>query len=148
VIEGGEGGVTPVASTNDHGTPDPQVEPRTSGPRRYCAAYKARILAEYEGLDKQAKGALLRREGLYSSLITSWRQQRDAGAEQALAAPPGRPKADPRDKTIAKLEADNARLREELAKARTVIEVQSKLSGLLDQFATSGRQETTNGEKA
>lgn len=63
-----------VASTNDHGPPDPQVEPRSTGPRRYTAEYKARILAEYETLDKQGKGTLLRREGLYSSLITSWRE--------------------------------------------------------------------------
>jgi hypothetical protein len=64
-------------------------------------------LEEYESLDK---GALLRREGLYSSLITNWRRQRDAGALQALATPPGRPKADPRDKTIVELERKIARL--------------------------------------
>ncbi|MFJ2478575.1 hypothetical protein ACIOWI_37690 [Streptomyces sp. NPDC087659] len=86
-----------MASTDDRGTPDPQVEPRSTGPRRYSAEYKARILAEYETLDRQGKGALLRREGLYSSLITTWREQRDRGAKTALAAPAGRPKADPRD---------------------------------------------------
>ncbi|WP_443047482.1 hypothetical protein [Streptomyces sp. KMM 9044] len=89
-----------MASINDHGTPDPQVEPRSAGPRRYSAEYKARILAEYETLDKKGKGALLRREGLYSSLIANWREQRDAGAKAALAAPAGRPKADPRDKEM------------------------------------------------
>ncbi|MET7458309.1 hypothetical protein ABZT03_42075, partial [Streptomyces sp. NPDC005574] len=91
-----------MASTNDHEAPDPQVEPRSAGPRRYTVEYKARILAEYETLDRQGKGALLRREGLYSSLITHWRQQRDQGAKAALAAPAGRPKADPRDKEIAR----------------------------------------------
>lgn len=134
-----------VASTDDHGTPDPQVEPRSTGQRRYSAAYKARILAEYEGLDKQGKGALLRREGLYSSLITNWRQQRDKGAEAALAAPAGRPKTDPRDKEIARLKAENARLEAELGKARTVIDVQGKLSALLDQIATDSAT-TNNGE--
>ncbi|MCX4454749.1 transposase [Streptomyces sp. NBC_01728] len=113
-----------MASTNDHGTPDPQVEARSAGPRRYTAEYKARILAEYETLDKKGKGALLRREGLYSSLITTWRQQRDKGALDALAASAGRPKADPRDKEIEKLKAEKARLEADLAKARTVIEVQ------------------------
>jgi transposase len=137
--------VPQVASTNDHGTPDPQVEPHSTGPRRYSAAYKARILAEYDTLGKQGKGALLRREGLYSSLISAWREQRDRGAEQALAAQAGRPKADPRDKEIAKLQAENARLRQELGKARTVIDVQGKLSALLDQFATDSAT-TTNGE--
>ncbi|WP_406300844.1 transposase [Embleya sp. NBC_00888] len=95
--------------------------------RRFSAAYKERILAEYEGLDKQGKGALLRREGLYSSLISTWRQQRDDGARVALATPPGRPKADPREREIARLEREVARLKGELGKARTVIEVQGKL---------------------
>ncbi|MFF1739125.1 hypothetical protein [Streptomyces mirabilis] len=56
------------------------MEARSTGPHRYAAEYKARILAEYETLGKKGKGALLRREGLYSSLITTWRQQRDRGA--------------------------------------------------------------------
>ncbi|MFD3736255.1 IS3 family transposase [Streptomyces sp. NPDC058632] len=106
--------------------PDPQVEARSAGPRRYTAEYKARVLAEYETLDKKGKGALLRREGLYSSLITTWRQQRDKGGQAALAAPAGRPRADPRDREIAKLKAEKARLEADLAKARTVIEVQGK----------------------
>jgi hypothetical protein len=50
-----------------------------------------RILAEYERRDRDGKGALLRREGLYTSLISEWRKQRDQGALQALAAAPGRP---------------------------------------------------------
>lgn len=135
-----------MAGSRDRGAPDPQVEPR-SVTRRFSAAYKERILAEYEGLDKQGKGALLRREGLYSSLISTWRQQRDNGARVALAAPPGRPKSDPREREIARLEREIARLRGELGKARTVIEVQGKLSALLDQFAT-GSPESSTGEKA
>jgi hypothetical protein len=55
--------------------PDPEVPERAKGPRRFPAAYKARILAEYETLGKAEKGALLRREGLYSSLLTEWRRQ-------------------------------------------------------------------------
>ncbi|WP_328675013.1 hypothetical protein [Streptomyces sp. NBC_00343] len=132
-----------MASTTDHGAPDPQGTPRSTGQRRCSAEYKARILAEYETLDKQGKGALLRLEGLYSSLITSWRQQRDSGARAALAAPAGRPKANPREKEIARPEAENARLRSELGKARTVIEVQRKLSALLNQLAT-GSDGTTD----
>jgi len=57
--------------------PEPEVLERARGPRRYSASYKARILSEYEKLDKAAKGALLRREGLYSSLISEWRKQRE-----------------------------------------------------------------------
>lgn len=127
------------------GVPDPQV-PEKAKSRRYSAAYKKRILEEYEQLDKAGKGALLRREGLYSSLITNWRQQREKGALQALGVEPGRPRTDPRDKEIARLEAEKARLAAELSKARSVIEVQGKLSALLDQFATGSAGET-EGEK-
>jgi transposase len=121
--------------------PDPQVEPRSMN-RRFSAAYKQEILTEYDGLSKLEKGALLRREGLYSSLLVAWRAQRDAGGAEALARPTGRPKADPRDKAIARLEGEVARLSGELDTARTVIEVQGKLSALLDQFA-AGSASTT-----
>jgi transposase-like protein len=114
--------------------------------RRYSAAYKARILQEYEQLDKAGKGALLRREGLYSSLISGWKTARDHGAEQALARPVGRPKADARDKRIDALEGEVERLRAELGKTRQVIEVQGKLFALLDQLATSSESPST-GEK-
>jgi transposase len=104
-------------------TPDPEVPERAKRPRSYSARYKAEILAEYERLDKAGKGALLRREGLYTSLISEWRKQRDRGALQALGTPSGRPPVDP-------VERENARLR------RKVIEVQGKLSALLEQLAT------------
>lgn len=125
--------------------PDPQVPERSRGRRQFSAKYKARILDEYETLDKLAKGALLRREGLYSSLITEWRGQRDRGALEALARPAGRPTADPRDGEIARLRRENERLVDDLGKARTVIEVQGKLSALLDQLA-SGNASTRRSE--
>ena len=121
--------------TNDT-DPDPEVPERARGPRRFPAAYKAKILAEYEPLSKAEKGALLRREGLYSSLLTEWRRQRDQGAEEALGRTAGRQAADPRDREIARLRRDRDRLAGELGKARQVIEVQGKLSALLEQFAT------------
>jgi hypothetical protein len=89
----------------------------------------------------------MRREGLYSSLISRWRTQRDAGAEQALARPVGRPKADPRDKKIDTLEGEVERLRAELDKTRQVIEVQGKLFALLDQLATSSATTMGRGER-
>jgi transposase len=118
--------------------PDPEVPERPRPPRQYPAAYKLRILAEYEQLDKAAKGALLRREGLYTSLISEWRKQRDKGALAALgeATRRGRPPADPRDQRLARLERDNARLRDQLERARKVIEVQGELSALLGELAT------------
>jgi transposase len=122
-----------VSSINE--VPDPEV-PAKARTRTWSAAYKARILAEYESLDKAGKGALLRREGIYSSLISAWRQQRDQGALQALAKPAGRPQADPADRENARLRARVARLEADLDKARRVIEVQGKLSALLGQLAT------------
>ena len=64
-------GRTQAGATNGPTEPDPEVPERARGPRRYSASYKARILEEYERLDKAAKGALLRREGLYTSLTPS-----------------------------------------------------------------------------
>jgi transposase len=122
-----------MAETTD---PDPEVPERARGPRRFPAAYKARILAEYETLSKAEKGALLRREGLYTSLITEWRRQRDRGGDEALARTAGRQATDPRDREVARLKKENARLDRELDRARKVIEVQGKLSALLEQFAT------------
>lgn len=115
--------------------PDPEV-PAKPRSRTYTAGYKARILVEYEGLGKAGKGALLRREGLYASLISAWQKQRDAGARRALAAPVGRPPADPRDRENVRLRKENERLRDELGTARRVIDVQGKLSALLGQLAT------------
>jgi transposase-like protein len=122
-----------VSSINQ--VPDPEV-PAKARSRRYSATYKARILAEYESLDKAGKGALLRREGLYTSLISAWRAQRDQAAMAALAKPAGRPPADPAERENAKLRKENERLQAELDKARKVIEVQGKLSALLGQLAT------------
>jgi len=122
-----------VDDTND---PDPEVPERARGPRRYSAKYKTQILDEYERLDKAGKGALLRREGLYTSLISEWRKQRDRGALEALAKPAGRQPADPRDREVDRLRRENARLVSDLDKARKVIEVQGKLSALLEELAT------------
>jgi len=121
------------------GDPDPEVPARASR-RRYSAAYKARILAEYEEADRAGKGALLRREGLYTPLISNWRAQRDNGALAELAKPAGRAPADPRDRELARLRRENERLAAQLAQAQTVIEVQGNLSALLDQLATGGTE--------
>ena len=64
--------------------PDPEV-PARAKTRMYSAVYKARIVAEYEGLDKAGKGALLRREGLYTSLVSAWRHQREDPASHPAA---------------------------------------------------------------
>ena len=100
-----------------------------------------RVLQDYEGLDKAGKGALLRREGLYSSLISQWRKQRDRGAATALTQTVGRPGADPRDRELARLRKEKARLEQELDRARRVIEIQGKLSALLEGLAAESAAE-------
>ena len=121
--------------------PDPQV-PERAKRRSYTAKYKADVLTEYERLDRDGKGALLRREGLYTSLISEWRKQRDKGALEALGKARGRPPADPVERENARLRAEVAKLQAELDTSRRVIEVQGKLSALLEQLATgSGTDE-------
>jgi hypothetical protein len=133
-------------AVGDTSEPQPEVPERARGPRRYSAKYKAQILDTYERLDKAGKGALLRREGLYTSLISEWRKQRDRGALEALAKAAGRQPADPRDREVARLRKENERLAAELTKARKVIEVQGKLSALLEQLATDSAPQD-GGEK-
>jgi len=121
--------------------PDPQV-PERAKRRSYSAKYKAEILAEYDRLDRDGRGALLRREGLYSSLISEWRKQASKGALEALGRTKGRPPADPVERENARLRAEVAKLQAELATSRRVIGVQGKLSALLEQLATgSGTDE-------
>ncbi len=99
-------------------------------------ALQARHPEADESLNKQGKGALLRREGLYTSLISEWRKQHDKGALEALAPPRGRPPTDPLERENERLRRDNQRLNGELAKARKVIRVQGELSALLEELAS------------
>jgi transposase len=105
--------------------PDPEV-PERARRRTFTAQYKLEILAAYDAAAEGDKGALLRREGLYSSHIVEWRRARDAGALAGLSAPRGRPRGDARDERIARLEQEKQRLEQELAKARFVVDVQAK----------------------
>jgi transposase len=120
--------------------PDPEV-PERARRRTFTAKYKAEILAAYDAAADGEKGALLRREGLYSSHIVAWRRARDAGAQAALAAPRGRKRRDPQQERIARLEAEKQRLEKELAKARFVVDVQAKLHGLLETLSESADTE-------
>jgi transposase len=120
--------------------PDPQV-PERARRRTFTAKYKLEILAAYDAAADGEKGALLRREGLYSSHIVEWRRASDAGALAALVAPRGRKPRDKRDAQIAALQAEKQRLEQELAKARFVVEVQAKLHALLETLSESGDTE-------
>ena len=113
--------------------PDPEVRPARQS---YPAAYKLKILAEMDAADsKSARGEIMRREGLYSSLLSEWRKQRDRGALEAMRSKRPGPKGDP-------VRAENARLRDrvaeleaELATAEELIDAQGKVSALLQQHS-------------
>ena len=122
--------------------PDPQVPARAQR-RSYPARYKLEILAEYEQCDREGKGALLRRESLYTSLLSEWRRQRDRGALEGLSAKKGRPPVDARDREIARLTAERDRLAGELARTRRVVEVQGKLSALLEDLSAESANNDT-----
>jgi transposase len=124
--------------------PNPEAPARASR-RTYTAHYKAQLLAEYDSLDTAGRGALLRRHGLYTSHIANWRKLRDQGGLAALGATPARLAADPREQAITRLQRENQHLRTQLTTAQRVIEVQGKLSALLDQLATSSGSETPTG---
>jgi transposase-like protein len=110
------------------GEPDPQTVPQAER-RHFSAAYKLRILVEADACAQRGQiGALLRREGLYSSHLDKWRKQRAQG--QLGPQKRGR-KADPQGAEIARLRQEVARLQGRLLQAETIIEVQKKLAGLL-----------------
>ena len=120
------GGVT------DH--PSGEV-PERARRRTFTAAFKLKILAEYEAASPGERGVVLRREGLYSSHLTEWRKARDVAALAGLAATRGRPPADPVERDNDRLRAVNARLEADLDTARRVIEVQGKVSALLEDLS-------------
>jgi len=89
------------------------------------------------------KGELLRREGLYTSLVSAWREQRDKGALAALGRAAGASPATAAEKEAARLRRENERLTADLDKAQKVIEIQSKLSALLDTLATDSSRNSS-----
>jgi transposase-like protein len=105
--------------------------------RQFDAAYKLRILAEAERLQASGEvGALLRREGLYSSHLATWRKQRAAGGESGLSSKKrGRkPLANAAERAeLERLRRENARLKHRLQQAETIIEFQKKVAELLDR---------------
>ncbi len=116
------------------GAPDPELVERPKR-RRFSAEYKLRILREAGACTRPGEvGALLRREGLYTSHLSAWRKQRDEGALEALGRPRGRRPADRRELEIAELRRRAERAEAELAKARKVIEVQGNVSALLGEL--------------
>lgn len=115
---------------------DPAARPKR---RQFSAAYKAAILDEYDALPEHSgdRGALLRREGLYTSHITEWRRARDTAAREGLE-----PKSRPAKRTaeqveLEKLRRQNARLEAELAKTEMALEIMGKAHALLELISES-----------
>ena len=151
---GGQGGVAGLASGAGRAAsagvpaanelPDSELLERAKR-RTFTAKYKARILAEADACTRKGEvGALLRREGLYTSHLTAWRKQRREGALKELGKPRGRKPADRRDREVADLTRRAERAESELAKARKVIEIQGNVSALLEQMlGTEGESGST-----
>ncbi len=114
---------------------DPAARPRR---RTFTAEYKAEIVAEYDSWPKGSteRGAILRREGLYSSHISEWRKQAEAGARQGLARK-SKKRRSAEQVELEKLRAKNARLEAELAKTKTALEITGKVHALLEQLSES-----------
>jgi len=121
----------PGSSPDQH--PDPEVVAHAKR-RRFKADYKQRILKEADTAKGSGGiGALLRREGLYSSLLATWRHEREAGALKALTPQKRGPKSKrhPLQDETDNLRRENARLIEQLRKAEIIIDVQKKVGALL-----------------
>jgi len=134
----------PVAVTI---VPDPEVPERLERARRrqFTVGYKLRILTEADAARTTGEiGALLRREGLYSSHLAAWRRQREEGILHALAPRRrGRPMHSPEQRELARLRQENERLGQRLAVAEAVLAIQKKVSvllGLAEQSSASGER--------
>ena len=111
--------------------PDPEVP---EGPKRrhFSPEYRLRILREADRCKATGElGALLRREGLYSSHLVNWRRQREAGGLSEMRTRKRGPKARAVDPRVKQLEKENARLKRRLEQAETIIEIQKKVAAIL-----------------
>ena len=114
---------------------DPAAKPTR---RSFTAEYKAEILAEYDAWPKgsEQRGAILRREGLYSSHISEWRKQAEAGARQGLARK-SKQRRTAEEVELERLRRQNERLSRELVKTQTALEITGKVHALLEQLSES-----------
>jgi transposase len=130
-MEGARRATGVSSSSSRRPPPDPAV-PEKAKRRRFTAEYKVRILREVDRCKASGEvGAILRREGLYSSLLTEWRRQRDRVAKAGLAATKRGPKARAVDPRMKQLERENTKLRKQNQRLELVVAVQKKVSELL-----------------
>ena len=127
----------------DDGTGTDGKAPRRNPVRRaFSADYKLAILAEYDRLTEPGdKGALLRREGLYTSHIVEWRRARDVGALSGLAAQGRRPRRTAEQVELERVRRRNQRLEAELARTKAALEIVGKAHALLEQLSESADSE-------
>jgi transposase-like protein len=121
------------------GVTDDEIDPAARPTRRsFTAEYKQQILDEYDSHPKGSseRGAILRREGLYSSHISEWRRQAEAGARQGLARKSTKRRSR-EEVELEKLRRQNERLEAELAKTKTALEITGKVHALLEQLSES-----------
>jgi transposase-like protein len=123
-------------STANGKHPDTEVRPRMTR-RRFTAAYKRQIVEEAAQCKHGEIGALLRREGLYSSYLSKWRAEYEAGT---LSDKSRGPRANPNTAEVKRLERENARLQHKLAQAEAIIEAQKKLARLLENQQEDEKQ--------
>ena len=130
-----------VSTAGAQSPPNPEVRPRAKR-RNFSAAYKEKVLAAADAASGSgAIGALLRREGLYSSHLTHWRLERSAGITQGLTPRTRGPKPQVESsiRENQQLRRENERLTEHLRKAEIIIAIQKKVASLLDPaLATPG----------
>lgn len=142
--ENATNGVKPIGNSpgRDMEVPDPET-PESPKRRTYTADYKKRILEEIDSFTKPGQmGALLRREGLYSSTVSNWRKQRDGGLSPRKRGPKPR-KNNPLNKQIQELERRNRNLQKKLDRANLLLDIQKKISELtgIPQVMTGGEEE-------
>jgi transposase-like protein len=110
---------------------DPEVVERAKR-RQFSPEYKLRVLLEADACRGEGQiGALLRREGLYSSHLVTWRRQRETGALAGMRARKRGPKGRDEDPRVKQLTRENASLQRQLKQAVTIIEIQKKVAGIL-----------------
>ncbi len=128
-------------TTADVATDDGVMGPRADRPKRrsFTAEYKAGILAEYDAADRGGRGAILRREGLYSSHIIEWRKVAQAGAAAGL----GPANKDRRDKEIEQLRLRAQKAEAELARSRAALDLMGKAHALLESISESAEPPVT-----
>jgi transposase len=129
----GSGEASPSSGPRSAGGPSPRPSRRS-----FSTEYKLAIVAEYENAPNGEKGAVLRREGLYSSHVIEWSRARDAGVLAGVAdsrRPEKQPKKSAETAELERLRARNAKLEADLLKTRTALDIMGKAHALLEQLS-------------